>query len=494
MKKNLFYFLVAAFLAFGLLAACVEPQPAADVPVDTPAEAPAVVPADTNGNDDVAEDPPAPAGISFPGMPEGYEKFPETVMDLGGRTLRVASSWGWAWTPLESNDGAERWDILRSDMMLAMMERYNFELEIVGGTPTLEQVVTFHAAGDSIADIVENQTNIGGWVTMFANYMEPLCIHPQMGVFEFPWNPHFKARNAEGLVTGVGFNRYEVGGFLLFNKDKQEEFGIECIYTLVRNGEWTWDKWMEINAIIFEQNTDEEFSVFGTMGNTAPLLAHMIFANGGEIIGRDANGDAYFAIGSDAGLRAMQMMRDLFQLDYMNHATTRDESNDVRWWRRGHMFWVLCHTWFLHSASFAEHNFGVVPFPSGPDFTGEGFRSPLNITRIMGIPYNTGNLYENMAILKAVANVFNAHYTDLYDMIEDMADNFFRDEDSIEMMHKVIQGLVADYHVTIPDFALWGFGATMRDGTQTPREYIESVAAEVQAILDEYNNWRARGR
>ena len=83
---------------------------------------------------------------------------------------------------------------------------------------------------------------------------------------------------------------------LFINIDILKDAGVDVneIYDAQKNGTWTWDKFTEImDKVQVDKDNDGVNDIWGFTGNTGSFTSDAVYSNGGQFVGKDANGYVY---------------------------------------------------------------------------------------------------------------------------------------------------------------------------------------------------------
>ncbi|ONI44076.1 hypothetical protein AN641_08385 [Candidatus Epulonipiscioides gigas] len=301
MNLKKFLCLGIAILSVGALTACGGDEPTATTP--TVKEEVKVEPTKT----EVKEE-------------EVVEKVEEVeeVRDLGGLVVTIAS-WGERSEPDEKNSAQEEalWEHRN-----AMMEKHNFkfeELALSAWDEMLEFMSTSTLAGEPAAEIFRVHANhtlaaIKSGLCYPLNEIESL--DPMDGS---KWSvPLAELMTVDGKMYGIGESS-RPKKMIFFNKRLFEEAGLEpdLLYDLQASGEWTWDKFMEISALLTNDTDNDGINdTYATIMNPTHFAEAAVFANDGSYVGIDENGQYYSNLESPETVAALEWVADYWLTDY----------------------------------------------------------------------------------------------------------------------------------------------------------------------------------
>ena len=223
----------------------------------------------------------------------------ESKLDMGGRVLKYIAWW----------DPASTEEVWLAKLAY-LEEQYNFKLETVNSGDWQghhDDLLASIAAGDPIGEYVYvDQSFFAGYVS--EQLLEPVEGH---GV-DFSQSYYHQGKRAAFTLHGHEYsikdNFVEPSAGWWFNKSLLEREGQPNIYELQKNGEWTWDKMLEMAKAV-TKDLDGDGTVDQWAFGEDPLhVAAMAFlaTNGANIVE-----DGKFVLDSPAAIEALQFYQDL---------------------------------------------------------------------------------------------------------------------------------------------------------------------------------------
>ena len=269
---------------------------------------------DPSGNNPTGEK----DGIVYPDLPEGtyYDNYDFTF---------VSSSPNWgggAYIPRdlmsEGYDGDTINDATyeRNEMLKA---KYGFNILNISSNNCAEAVKKAVRNGDGTYDaIVEASMNLSA--LMFDNYLYNLYDLPNMDLTKSWWD--------QSSVDGLTFNNalYIVAGDMVlmsycgsaviyYNKTIAAENDVEDLYQLVRDGDWTFDKYLEIGIACSKDLTGDQVINFADgdrVGITFGQKNHMAYFYGAGQSMATINGDKVeITFNTDRANQVAQWLADI---------------------------------------------------------------------------------------------------------------------------------------------------------------------------------------
>ena len=299
MRKKMSKKLMAVALSAGMalsLAACTTEQPADPVdPVDP------VNPVD-----------PEPTGDSNilidPATGEAY--------DLGGMEI-IIRDW---WSSGEVAEATSDYEEARNEWREWIQETYNFKIKEMA-------ISDWGSAPDDFISYASQPADDQNYVfvlrscastcsAMSSGLMYDLstldCLDFSDAKFQRNKLHEQFSQGSAIYAMYAGYSEPRTGVY--FNKQVLKDAGVEAddIYDMQANGTWTWDAFDEImGKVQRDTNNDGIDDVYGLTLNEGVMTGAAMYSNGGEIIGKDANGYTY-RVEDDCTMEALQWAIDMY--------------------------------------------------------------------------------------------------------------------------------------------------------------------------------------
>jgi len=441
-------------------------------------------PADPNGTTQ-EETPPPTEEPGDPVDPEDPEDQ-NLIHDMGERTIRLGAHWNIY--PFDSSsarpdpatsDNYEA-DVMMYERMRAIEQMYNVRFEIVNVDWGMmqETLVTSVLAGDPWADIMQIE---GPW--FIPAIMNDLILPSEEFV-----RPHNDIAGPQEVMRWDGqyFGRYWIfretelniyGAFLGYNRDILDALGLPDPGELANRGEWTWDAFMEM-AITATTGDTHGFS--GTLNRHA---FNFIASNGVPIVNQIS---LSHNLDSPALMNAFQFIQDMYFTHRVAYLTNDDIwSWDADWeFRNGNSLFFGWYHWMIPSGDEAlPFNYGIVPFPIGPDNTS-------GTTHFNG-PWGRG-------LLRGTADP-----EWVYTIFEDLTrwwgdDRGILDDDGITYLATILHTMddinrlvdlstytgLPDVSENVPGLDAWRIWVPVALGEMTVAQAIETYRLEIENAID----------
>lgn len=475
---------------------------------ETTQEAPAAeteASADTAGDTAEAE---APAAEEEEVSPYTVLNDPQTgaPYDLGGMEV-VVRDW---WSPEDGsvNEPATQFEEDRQAYRDWLEETYNFTFKYMGGL----------GWGQGITDEFQKYASSGGddQAVLFTlpdgfqgpSMLQGLC-YDWASLDTIDLNDSKYTKNAISAYDTIGGKTFgilagdpEIGSGVYFNHRILEECGIDpnSIYDMVEGGTWTWDAFEDmlktVAAVDKDGDGQSDYFALGAngIGQTATVA---VLGNGGDIIGKDADGHFVNKAEDAASLEALEFAYRIIN-DYYTPWHDPAVWDEYRTnYTDGKIAFIVEEGYAGQAGSFVgmcADESGFVPFPtkSGKDFVSTVHGNIIVMpacyaeekARLIAFAYDAWETlppgYEDY---NSRASEFNQYNLDE----KGIQTNF--DLQDINKIKPTYAGWIPELEVSSPlDGATWdNVFFNMFDGTATVSEVMDKVRDKWAGIIDETN-------
>ena len=370
-------------------------------------------------------------------------------------------------------------------------QKYNFTYNEVQGTSNYEAYYTATMGGVCLGDFcMTTQTvYVPGGIT---NVFEPLDSEKMLAAGFNPydetrWNQYYSSlTNMGGHYWGVlPVSKYitlPLGFMIIFNKDMVESLGYD-LYEIVRNKEWTWDKYFEVaQKASIDEDGDGVYDKWGIA--SVPGQIEM-YTNGGGIL-ENIDGKWTYVGNTPSVVESMQFIYDEYNLGYYNAALEGAEKADLFVRGDAAMTWVA---WY-HLQPYGgdpywqcEFDYGLIPSPMGP--RADGYVNVVDGLDAFVMMTTNKNYEKSIFCMNAYGEAFNSpNWTERYE------DGRLRDEESMEMITEYIapnmvinvNRIQPDVRTVITDEIV----VPVRQGDLSISTALESQEQVIQKMLDAF--------
>jgi len=237
---------------------------------------------------------------------------------------------------------------------------------------------------------------------------------------------------------------------MMFNKQAVEDNGIEDLYSLVRDGKWTIDKFYELcgsfSRDLDGNGTYNDDDIYGLVTSNDTIQG-LLYSTGFKIIEKDKDDIPLIAPLAERTITVIEKILKIMHEDnivYNNSVSGRDHLRGQAVFEAGRgLFYAEVMQCVIRLREM-EIDFGVLPFPKYDETQKEytTFIHPWASSTI-AIPWSTGDLERSQIILEEMAYQSQKYLTPAY---YDQALKFkaMRDEESSEMLDIILAGRMSD--------------------------------------------------
>ncbi|PWL50586.1 MAG: hypothetical protein DBY36_06185 [Clostridiales bacterium] len=376
--------------------------------------------------------------------------------------------------------------------MREIEEKYNFTYNEQQGSSNYETYYTATMGGISLGDFcMTTQTHyIPGGIT---NVFEPLDSEKMLAAGfnpydETKWNQEYSSlTNIGGHYWGVlPVSKYitmPLGFMVIFNKDIVESLGYD-LYEIVRNNEWTWDKYLEVAQKASIDNDGD--GIYDRWGIASVPGQVEMYTNGGGIL-QNVDSKWTYVGNTPSVVESLQFIYDEYNLGYYNTALTKgSEKADLFVRGDAAMTWVA---WY-HLQPYGgdpfwqcEFDYGVIPSPMGP--SADGYVNVVDGLDAFVMMTTNQNYEKSVICMNAYGEAFNSpNWTERYE------DGRLRDEESMEMITEYIApNMVVNVNRIQPDVRSVitdEIVVPVRQGDLSISTALESQEQVIQKMLDDF--------
>lgn len=416
----------------------------------------------------------------------------EKTYDFGGMTISFCNWWGWDLTPGLSD---------QNDRLIERIaeteKKFNVKIEMRKGPEEYyDNMVATIMAGEPYGDLMfAFPWYFPGWQKAGAAY-DMTEIIKETGIDLSEYSPIATGVGEyDGHYYGLNKEMPEVNAMVAFNKRLLEEAGLESPYDLIAKNEWNFAKLQEYAKALTKTDangvaTQYGFSAYDPYGC---LPTTFVTANNGNIA-EFVDGKATFALDSANALEALNVMYDMANVDksLFLYDAGADWATSTNMFIAGEIAMLSAPMWVMecYNAWGMEDDFGLVPFPMGPQAT--EYKDDTNGQAVYFIPSCVDKERATAALL-----VYDAVFSELYpelsedELYESKFMRFCRDEESIQFMgdlyYKRGEAPVCPDKCNVDKAALLKINQDILNGVNTPAAVIAEQKPAIQAAMDEAN-------
>ena len=311
-------------------------------------------------------------------------------------------------------------------------------------------------AGDTTYDVVYPRLYEAAGMYQ-KNYFHNLLNVPHID-FDKPW---WDSNCADSLscmgillcaATSINVNDKDATAAMAFSKQEAENYGLEDLYTAVREGRWTFD----MIAALSEQCTRDSNGdgtityddFYGFLGKN-DVMTSFWHGGGGLLCSKDEDGAFAFTFGTerdiDVAVKVVNMMQQTWFFNQHLHSEV-DDTEFTELFETGHglFFWMRLDE--VTNMRNGDTDFGILPTPKYEEAQDKYYSFvSQHTTGLMSIPITiSGDALDELGmVLEAMAA--ESHYTLIPEYIElSLKTKHARDQESGDMLDIIINNRIFD--------------------------------------------------
>lgn len=348
-------------------------------------------------------------------------------------------------------------------------------------------------SGDNTYDVVY-QVLSSAPALIQKSYFHNLFDVPNIDL-DMPWwdQNSVESLSTAGILplvsTSINVNDKDATAAIAFNKTIAQNNQLEDIYSLVREGKWTYDKLAGLAELCYsDTNGDGTMTpddVYGFLGGR-DVIDSLYHGSGSQFVTKNEDGDFVFSFGTERDIDALTKGIDIVnQVWYFNHHAWKDQSDILyrQIFETGHglFFWMRLDD--VTNMRAGEADFGIIPIPKYEEAQ-DNYYSLVSqhTTGLLSIPITCAGeeLEELGIILEAMAAA--SHYTLIPEYIEtSLKTKNSRDAESADMLDIIINNRVFD---PMNIYAFSNFGDAIMDAADANNKDISSLIKSKQKLVN----------
>ena len=348
-------------------------------------------------------------------------------------------------------------------------------------------------AGDSTYDVVYQLLSAAPALIQ-KSYFHNLFNVPNIDL-EKPWwdQNSISSLSTMGILplvsTSINVNDKDATAALAFNKTIAENNQLEDLYTLVREGKWTYDKLTEMaEATYNDSNGDGTMTpddVYGFLGGR-DVIDSLYHGSGSQFITKNENDEFVFTFGTERDVDVISKGIDIVNsVWYFNHHAWKDQSDILyrQIFETGHglFFWMRLDD--VTNMRAGDADFGIIPIPKYEEAQDKYYSLvSQHTTGLMSIPITCAGdeLSEVGMVLEALAA--ESHYTLIPEYIEtSLKTKNSRDAESADMLDIILGNRVFD-PMNVYSFA--NFGDAIMDAADANNKDMASLIKSKEKLVN----------
>ena len=290
------------------------------------------------------------------------------------------------------------------------------------------------------------------------------------------------------VSTSINVNDKDATAALAFNKTIASNNQLEDLYTLVREGKWTYDKLTEMaEATYNDSNGDGTMTpddVYGFLGGR-DVIDSLYHGSGSQFITKNENDEFVFTFGTERDVDVISKGIDIVNSSwYFNHHAWKDQSDILyrQIFETGHglFFWMRLDD--VTNMRAGDADFGIIPIPKYEEAQDKYYSLvSQHTTGLMSIPITCAGDDLSMVGMVLEALAAESHYTLIPEYIEtSLKTKNSRDAESADMLDIILGNRVFD-PMNVYSFA--NFGDAIMDAADANNKDMASLIKSKEKLV-----------
>jgi multiple sugar transport system substrate-binding protein len=392
-------------------------------------------------------------------------------IDLGGRTIRIAAWWD------GKPKGETAGEKAQLDKMAELELQYNFKFEFVNipFEEYMDKFTTTVLAGEPFADIA---------IMEYKRAIVPVLQGQVLPLSEFTTSAS-DINNEQKLVVklpalGGGEYAFNSPGVSVvgihYNRDLFKKQGLPDLQEIYNNGEWTWEKFLEIaKQATRDTDNDGKTDVYGYSGWPADTARHFAAANGVTFV----DGTTLEDNSSDPRIiDTLEFVNRLVNVENVNKVKSGNKMdwNETSTFKDGDVAMSIMYDWNISDLTFEA---GVVPIPIGP----QGNKDYTYANTALNGWFIPKGVKDPQIVYQIFEEMRNIPPTEEY-LGQDWLESRYKTQADIEMALEHINGTgMISVEEGVPDYPFFPIMDEIIKENQSVTATVEKHKAEAEAAL-----------
>lgn len=352
------------------------------------------------------------------------------------------------------------------------------------------------AAGEDAYDLVINQMEATGRDVVAGYYYNWNDI-PYVD-FTMPWYPPSLIESAtlEGKTYSVAsdlcLTYTQQTWAMIFSKAAQSDNNLPDFYALVDNGEWTVDRLTEVTKDLYRDTngdgTRDLGDFYGFCGGASPVAGCLnmafLYAAGQRTVTVNDDLSLNFLLGTEKAADLAVKLNNLFYVSD-GSTTIKETSRKARntFFMEGHAAIIPMQvTDFNDYMRESDVDYGVIPLPKYDEAQDEYYTVCDAGSNVLVVPVTAGNIEMTGAVVEALSAYSYNYVLPTYIDIA-LETKGTRDEQSVEMVRRVLASRVMDFAYLYDGWKGWTFKA---DKLVLAADTYASTYASMEGAINAY--------
>ena len=292
------------------------------------------------------------------------------------------------------------------------------------------------------------------------------------------------------VATSINVNDKDATAAVAFNKTIASNAQLEDIYSLVREGKWTYDKLSTLAEAAYQDlNGDGQMmpddDLYGLLGGN-DVMSCFYFGSGSRLVTHDDTGAFALTFGSERDINAATKVVEMMnQKWFMNHHTiaNTDDTYYRQLFESGHglFFWMRLDD--VTNMRAGDADFGIIPIPKYEEAQDKYYSLvSQHTTGLMSIPITCAGDELSMVGMVLEALAAESHYTLIPEYIEtSLKTKNSRDAESADMLDIILNNRVFD-PMNVYSFA--NFGDAIMDAADANNKDMASLIKSREKLVN----------
>jgi ABC-type glycerol-3-phosphate transport system substrate-binding protein len=408
------------------------------------------------------------------------EPEPEKI-DLQGQTIKIAAWWDADPRKVEEAKRSA-YKIKQIELIEEVEKKYNCKIEYVnvGWGEFVQTFTTTSLAGEPFADIVR--------LELF--WMFPKMVEDGFVAELDPWFNIDDPKYIPWMKKGGKYKGKQYGmidgnpsGFgIWYNKSMFERLGIEDPYELQKNGQWTWEKLLEISkAATQDTDGDGKTDVYGLTGSSGELFHMFVYSNKGSV-DVASDGTFQYSLTTENAMQGAQAFYDFYNTHNVIELNPEDTSKSFV---EGKAAMITHFTWQVgHFKDNMTDQLGFVFFPKGPKADKYTTFTPWG--NMWAVSKTSKNAEAAARILDDML-LWKAEYPELQVLVDDSLEATYPSKEIIDTVKQMGANVEYIGYYAYPNGEKIVMEAVnnMKDGKETPATALEKIKPQFEAAMNE---------
>lgn len=380
----------------------------------------------------------------------------------------------------------------------AVEERFNIEID----TYTLDSEWANSSFNNAVTNSImagdDEYSIIAGYAAMILgaiqpNYFLDWYTMPYINLNNPWWSEQiadcFTINNKLYAMTGdIALSLWESMITIFYNKQMAVDYGINNLYDLVINGNWTFDQMAEMCKDISQDlNGDDIYDkddLYGYASVHSTAIDAYLAAFDIQVLKRNAEGWLEFTLVNDKTINALEKLNKFFHDGTFAFMTPEEVVTTM--FKENRALFYPNHLKTAETLRDMDNDFGVLPYPKYDDTQEKYYTTSTDGFSLFLIPSTVKDKEMVGIITEALCAESNKNVVPIYyDVV--LKDKFTRDEESSQMLDIIRDNLIFDIGY-INSFALDTVGHIfvnlVRNNSTDIMSQFASVESSVQGKLE----------